>query len=98
MKKKELISAISEKLKVKKEIVEDVIDTFQEVVLDECVEKGGEVNLPVIGRFKQKVNSARQGINPLTKAKLDIPESNTLTFKPIDSIKKVISDKKASKK
>lgn len=98
MKKKELISVISEKLKVKKEIVEDVIDTFQEVVLDECVEKGGEVNLPTIGRFKQKVNSARQGINPLTKAKLDIPESHTLTFKPIYSIRKVINDKKASKK
>lgn len=95
MKKSELIDAVAEKASVSKKEVENVLDAFQEVVLKTCVNDGEEVNLPMIGKFKQKVNPARKGINPLNKKSIDIPESHTLTFKAIKSVKKIIgSDKK----
>ena len=96
MNKYELVSAVAEKTGMTKNDVNKVIDAIQPVIIEECVDNGGEVNLPQLGKFKQKVNPAREGINPLTKKPMDVPESHTLRFQPSSSIKKVIEPKKAS--
>lgn len=90
MKKNELIDAVAEKASVSKKEVDNVLNAFQEVVIQACVNDGDEVNLPMIGKFKQKVNKARKGINPLSKKPINIPESHTLAFKPSNSIKKIV--------
>lgn len=91
MNKSEMVSAIAERTKLTKIDVAKVLDAMQFVIIEECVSKGGEVNLPQLGKFKRKVNKARKGVvSPLTKQVMDIPETHTLSFKPNSAIKKKI--------
>ena len=92
MNKYDLVSAVAEKTGLTKNDVNKVIDAIQPVIIE-----GGEVNLPQLGKFKQKVNPARKGINPLTKKPMDVPESHTLRFQPSSSLRKVVEPKKGKK-
>lgn len=87
MKKYELIAAVAKESGLTQTDVEKVINASVVVIVDETVHIGGEVNIPGLGKFKQKVNKARKGINPLTKKKMDVKESHTLKFTPTSSIK-----------
>ena len=97
MKKYELVRAVSEATGQPPEVVNKVIDAMCPIIVKACVEDGDEVNLPTLGKFKQKINPARKGINPLTKKPLDVKESHTLKFTPTTTIKKVIEPKPAKK-
>lgn len=90
MKKFELVAAVAKKTGMTQTDVNKVIDAMCPIIVEACVENGDEVNLPALGKFKQKINPARKGINPLTKKPLDVPESRTLVFKPTSTIKKVL--------
>lgn len=90
MKKSELVAEVAKKSGLTQTDVNKVVDAMSAVIVEACVEKGDEVNLPLLGKFKQKVNPARKGINPLTKKPLDVPESHTLKFTPTSAIKKVL--------
>ena len=101
MKKYELVAAVAKKTGLTQTDVNKVVDVMSEVIVEACVENGDDVNLPTLGKFKQKVNAARKGINPLTKQPLDIKESHSLKFTPTSTIKKVIepkAEKKSAKK
>ena len=102
MKKYELVAAVAKKTGITQTDVNKVVDAMSEVIVEACVENGDDVNLPTLGKFRQKVNQARKGINPLTKQPLDVKESHTLKFTPTTTIKKVIEPvyptKKAAKK
>lgn len=97
MKKYELVRAVSAASGQTQDVVNQVIDAMCPIIVKTCVEDGDEVNLPLLGKFKQKVNAARKGINPLTKKPLDVPESHTLAFKPTSTIKVVVQPKPAKK-
>lgn len=90
MNKYDLVSAVAEKVGLTKNDVNKTLDALQSVIIEECISKGGEVNLPQLGKFKQKINPARKGINPLTKKPMDVPENYTLRFKPSSTLKKVV--------
>lgn len=98
MKKDEFIAAVAKKCDLKQKEVESVLDAMVPVIVDTCVEGGDDINIPGLGHFKQKVNKAREGFNPIKKEKIQVPETRTLAFKPVKSIKKVIEAKAASKK
>ncbi len=87
MKKFELVREVAKQSGHSQEVVNAILDKACEVIVDTAVNKGEEVNLPALGKFKQKVNPARKGINPLNKKSIDIPETHTLAFKPTSSIK-----------
>ena len=93
MKKYELVAAVAAETGLSQNDVNKVIDAMQPIIVKACIEDGDEVNLPQLGKFKRKVFAAREGINPLTKQPLSVPESHTVTFKPTSSIKKVIQPK-----
>lgn len=100
MKKYELVAAVAKETGLTQTDVNKVIDAMQPIIVRTCVDEGGEVNLPSLGKFKQKVNPARKGINPLTKKPMDVPESHTIKFTPTTSVKKVMkpaSTKKGKK-
>jgi DNA-binding protein HU-beta len=97
MKKYELVAAVAKKTGLTQTDVNTVGDVMSEVIVEACVENGDDVNLPTLGKFKQKVNPARKGINPLTKQPLDVKESHSLKFTPTSTIKKVIEPKTAKK-
>lgn len=94
MKKQELVAAVAKETGLSQTEVNKVVDSISTVIATECVTNGGEVNLPLLGKFKQKVNKAREGFNPITKEKLQIKESHTLAFKPTSSLKVTIEPKK----
>lgn len=98
MKKYELVAAVAKETGMTQTDVNKVIDAMQPIIVKACVEDGDEVNLPLLGKFKQKINPARKGINPLTKKPLDVKESHTLKFTPTSSIKKVIEPEVPKKK
>ena len=98
MKKYELVSEVAKRSGVSQKDVNSVIDAMSEVIVETCVKNGEEVNLPALGKFKQKVNNARKGINPLTQKPMDVKESHTLKFSPTSTAKVYIEPKKAGKK
>ena len=87
MKKFELVREVAKQSGHSQEVVNSVINTMCAVVAETVVTNGEEVNLPALGKFKQKVNAARKGINPLNKKPISIPETHTLAFKPTSSLK-----------
>lgn len=97
MKKYELVAAVAKETGMTQTDVNKVIDAMQPIIVKACVENGDEVNLPLLGKFKRKVNPARKGINPLTKKPMDVKESHTLKFTPTTTIKKVVEPKPAKK-
>lgn len=98
MKKDDFIAAVVKESGMKQKEVETVIDAMVPVIVKTCVEGGDDINIPGLGHFKQKVNKAREGFNPIKKEKIQVPETHTLTFKPVKSIKQVIESKAATKK
>lgn len=97
MKKYELVAAVAKKTGLTQTDVNKVVDAMSDVIVEACVENGDDVNLPSLGKFRQKVNPARKGINPLNKQPLDVKESHTLKFTPTSTVKKVIEPKVAKK-
>lgn len=98
MKKDDFIAAVAKESGMKQKEVETVIDAMVPVIVKTCVEGGDDINIPGLGHFKQKVNKAREGFNPIKKEKIQVPETHTLSFKPVKSIKQVIESKAAAKK
>lgn len=98
MNKYDLVSAVAEKTGLTKNDVNKVIDAIQPVIIEECVDKGGEVNLPRLVSSSRRLILPRKGINPLSKKPMDVPESHTLRFQPSSSLRKVVEPKKAAAK
>ena len=98
MKKHELVAEIAKKSGLTQVDSVKVIDVLGEVIYETCIEKGDEINIPGLGKFKQKINQARKGINPLTQKPMDVKESHTIKFQAASSLKKVIEPTPKGKK
>ncbi len=90
MKKFELVREVAKASGHSQEVVNAVIDKTCEIIAKTVVTDGDEVNLPALGKFKQKINPARKGINPLNKQPIDIKGSKTLSFRATSSLKQTI--------
>jgi DNA-binding protein HU-beta len=96
MRKSEFVAKVAEVAGMAQKDVEKVIDALTPVIVKSVVEGGEEISLP-FGKFKQKVNAAKTGTNPLTKKPMNVPESHTLAFKASKTVKKVMEPKPARK-
>ena len=81
MNKTELISSISEKSGLSKVDSKKALEAFMESVT-EVIKKGDKVALVGFGTFSVTQKAARKGINPRTKAVINIPAKKTAKFKP----------------
>ena len=81
MKKGEFIESVIDKTGETAKEAGKFYDAFWQSI-EEQLKKGQDVVLTGIGSFKVKKRSARKGINPLTKKKINIPAKNVITFKP----------------
>lgn len=79
MNKTELINAIAENANLSKKDAEAAVNAFTSVVAD-ALKKGEKVQLIGFGSFEVKERSARVGINPLTREKINIAASKVPTF------------------
>lgn len=80
MNKTELINAIAEKSGLSKVDSKKALEAFIESVTAE-VKGGGKVALVGFGTFSVTQKAARKGINPRTKAVINIPAKKTVKFK-----------------
>lgn len=96
MRKSEFVAKVAKVAGMAQKDVEKVIDALTPVIVESVVEGGEEISLS-FGKFKQKVNAAKTGVNPLTKKPMNVPESHTLAFKASKTVKKVMEPKPARK-
>lgn len=80
MNKTELVVAMAAKANVSKKDTEAVLNAFIETV-QEAVKANDKVQLVGFGTFETRERAAREGINPLTKEKIQIAASKVPAFK-----------------
>lgn len=81
MNKTDLINAIAEQSGLSKVDSKKALEAVVDSIAAE-VKKGGKVALVGFGTFSITQKAARKGINPRTKAVINIPAKKTVKFKP----------------
>lgn len=66
------------------------IDGFGEILVD-TLKRGSEINLSGIGKFSAADRAARQGVNPATGEKIQIPASKQAKFSPAKALKDALN-------
>lgn len=89
MNKDALVSAIAEKNDMSKKDVEMVIDGLVDVVTKALRERN-KVTLTGFGTFRTSDRAAREGINPQTKAKIQIPAMTVPKFTAGKALKEAV--------
>ena len=80
MNKTELINAISEKSGLNKTQAKDALEATVEAIAA-ALANGDKVALVGFGTFSVTEKAAREGINPSTKEKIQIPAKKVVKFK-----------------
>jgi len=84
-----LITAIAGKTELSKKDIEIVIDTMTEEIT-KALKNGDKVTLTGFGTFRVSQRAERAGINPQTKAKIQIPAMNIPKFTAGKVLKEMI--------
>jgi DNA-binding protein HU-beta len=84
--KKEMVDKLAAEASVSKKEAGKLLDSFIKVVEDELA-TGGSVRLVGFGSFVVKQNSARKGVDPRTKAPINIPAKKVPKFVPGKELK-----------
>ncbi|MBQ6777449.1 MAG: HU family DNA-binding protein [Paludibacteraceae bacterium] len=80
MNKADLVAAIAAKAEISKVNAQAALDATVETII-EALKKGENVQLVGFGTFSVAKKAARKGINPATKAVINIPAKNVAKFK-----------------
>ncbi len=86
MNKTELVAAISEKTELSKKDSESALKAFVDVV-SEQLQNREKVQLVGFGTFEVSKRDAREGRNPLTGKKMNIPACSVPKFKAGKALK-----------
>ena len=86
MNKTELVAAVAEKAGLSKKDAEKAVAAVIDAVVD-TLKAGDKVALVGFGTFEVKERAARVGINPQTKAQIEIPASKAPVFKAGNTFK-----------
>jgi nucleoid DNA-binding protein len=84
-----LVGAIVEKADMTKKDVEAVLECFMDEVTKQ-LQGGNKVTLTGFGTFKVSQRAAREGINPQTKAKIQIPAMTVPKFTAGKALKEAV--------
>lgn len=90
MNKGDFVDAVANKLGSTKTDASDAIDAIFDVITKQLVE-GGEVNVAGFGIFRAKQRKARQGVNPRTGEKIQIPAKMVPKFRPSKTLKDAVA-------
>ena len=86
MNKTELIEKIADEANGSKNEAQKFFDAFTNVVETE-LKKGNQVQITGFGKFYVQQRDARQGINPQTKQRINIPASKVPKFTAGNALK-----------
>ena len=90
MKKDELITFVSESADISKKSAGNVIGAVIEGITS-ALEKGDSISLIGFGSFKVVERAAREGRNPSTGKKMQIPASKGIKFTPGVNLKERVN-------
>jgi DNA-binding protein HU-beta len=96
MNKGELVDQVAERATVTKKVADSVLSAVLEVVMEE-VSKGDKVTLVGFGSFEPRERQKREGRNPRTGEKMDIPATRVPAFSAGKLFKDKVSEAKAPK-
>lgn len=89
MNKSELINELSEETTFSKKDVTRVVDSLTRVI-GRTLKKGEKVSITGFGSFWISRRPERKGINPATKARIDLPAVSVPRFKPGKNLREVV--------
>jgi len=89
MTKDQLIEAISNKCGCSKKQSADCLETILETIT-KALQKGDKVTLTGFGVFQVSQRKSRQGVNPKTGAKIQIPAMKTPKFRAGKALKEAV--------
>jgi DNA-binding protein HU-beta len=89
MNKSAVVAAIAAKTGQSKKDVELTVEALLDVVAD-ALQKGEQVTFTGFGTFSAVQRAAREGINPLTKEKINIPAVVVPKFKAGKTLKDAV--------
>lgn len=90
MTKAELISVVAQKTLLSKKESDKAVTAVLEAIT-ETLAANEKVSLVGFGTFEVKERAAREGINPRTKEKIQIPSSKLPVFKAGKALKEEVS-------
>lgn len=89
MSKSEFVDAVASKAGMSKSDAEKAVNAFTEVIED-TLKSGGEVSFTGFGKFSVADRGARQGVNPQTGERIQIPASRVPRFSAGSGLKKAV--------
>ena len=89
MSKSEFVDAVASKASLSKSDAEKAVNAFTEVIED-TLKSGGEVSFTGFGKFSVADRGARQGVNPQTGERIQIPASKVPRFSAGSGLKKAV--------
>jgi DNA-binding protein HU-beta len=89
MNKSELINELSEETTFSKMDVTRVLDSITRIIC-RTLRKGEKVSITGFGSFHISHRPSRKGLNPATKERIDIPETNVARFKAGKNLREVV--------
>ena len=91
MNKSDLIDAMAADAGITKVQAKAALDSFTENVTKTLSQDEGRVSLVGFGSFSTSKRSAREGINPQTKKKIQIKAKTVAKFKPGSDLSKAVN-------
>ncbi len=90
MTKTELINAVAEKAELTKKDADKAVSAVIDAIT-ESLAKGEKIQLVGFGTFEVRERAAKEGINPATKEKMNIPAKKVPAFKAGKALKDVVA-------
>lgn len=91
MQKTDFIKAVAERAGVGQREAKQIVDSALGVI-EEALRQGEKVTLTGFGTFEVRERSAREGVNPQTREKIQIGASKTPGFSASSSLKEAVKD------
>lgn len=92
MNKTDIINKVAEKTKTTKKVATEAVDGVFECI-EEALRNGEKATIVGFGTFEVRDRAARKGVNPSTKAEIQIPATRVPAFKPGKTLKDMIAGK-----
>ena len=89
MNKAELVEEVAREVGLTKKDTNSVIDAMTSAITD-ALANGNKVTLVGFGTFLIQRRKARQGVNPQTGAKINIPAKDVPKFRPGSALKEAV--------
>ena len=95
--KGDVINAIAEQAGISKKEAAAAFDAFVNYISDTC-QSGERCAIPGLGSFSVTQRKAREGRNPRTKEKINIPASKNVRFKAGKDLRDAVNSPKRGRK